>query len=75
MAAATVALLTRRRGLGASGPAIGNPYYDRNLVIVQQRLAAAGIRLATLLNDIYASDAAAAARWALSMSSMERSLY
>jgi hypothetical protein len=45
----------RNRGKRASscGPSIGDAYYNRNIIIVQQRLSAAGLRLATTLNNIY----------------------
>jgi len=33
-------------------PDLGQVYYARNLPIVQQRLIAGGVRLATLLNNI-----------------------
>jgi len=34
-------------------PSLGDVYYNRNLPIVQQRLIAAGVRLATLINTLF----------------------
>ncbi len=42
----------RRR---SSIPELGEWYYEHNLPIVQQRMIAAGVRLARLLNTIFPS--------------------
>jgi len=46
-------LMRKYKGLlGRQEPALGQGYYNRNIPIVEQRLIAAGVRLAVLLNTI-----------------------